>query len=161
MVPTNSGKWQREDFLDLVLFCMCFLMTWTSFHKHDTANWIYVTIHARNHIKASNALPDVWNICQEKLKKRFMVIWNFTFCHIWRITRLIKFNSLPANVGHVHWLRTDRTCTPPTLPTSSPLWKSSFCQQTHPTAVCIMFKGVPYFTKGNRLLRQYHKIKLI
>ena len=31
----------------------------------DTANWIYVTINARNPIEA-NALPDVWNIFQEK-----------------------------------------------------------------------------------------------
>ena len=29
------------------------------------ANWIYVTIHAKNDIEA-NALPDVWNIFQEK-----------------------------------------------------------------------------------------------
>ena len=41
-------------------------MSWTSFHKHDTANWIYVTIHAKNHIE-SNALPHVWHIFQEEI----------------------------------------------------------------------------------------------
>ena len=50
----------RNLFLDLVLFCLCFLMSLASFHKHDIANWIYVTIYARNHIEA-NALPDVRN----------------------------------------------------------------------------------------------------
>ena len=65
MVLKNSGKWQREDFLDLVFFCLCLLMSWASFHKHDIANWIYVTIHTRKYIVAT-ALPDVWNIFQEK-----------------------------------------------------------------------------------------------
>ena len=27
---------------------MWFLISWTSFHKHDTANWIYVTLHVGN-----------------------------------------------------------------------------------------------------------------
>ena len=35
-----------------------------------TANWIYATIYARNHIEA-NALPDVWNKFQQQ-KKNFM-----------------------------------------------------------------------------------------
>ena len=44
---------------------MCFLISLTLFHKHDTANWIYAIIHARNHIEA-NELPDMSNIFQEK-----------------------------------------------------------------------------------------------
>ena len=47
-------------------------MPWTSFHKHDTANWFYVTIHVIKHIEAI-ALSDVWNIFQEKLKKKFPI----------------------------------------------------------------------------------------
>ena len=43
--PQNSGKWEREDLLDLVLFCMCFLMSWTSFYKHDRAKKIYEIIN--------------------------------------------------------------------------------------------------------------------
>ena len=31
-----------------MLFCMRFLMSWTFFHKHDKANWIYATIHVGN-----------------------------------------------------------------------------------------------------------------
>ena len=42
------------------------LFPWSSdFQKHDIANWIYATSHARIHIEA-NALLDVWNIFQEK-----------------------------------------------------------------------------------------------
>ena len=40
----------------------------TYFHKQDTANWFYVTIHMIKHIEA-NALSDKRNIFQEKLKK--------------------------------------------------------------------------------------------
>ena len=40
----------------------------TSFHKHDKASWIYITIHVRKHIEV-NALSDMWNIFQEKLNK--------------------------------------------------------------------------------------------
>ena len=40
-------------------------MSWTLFHKHDTAKWIYAIIHVRNHIEA-NALQVVWNKFQEK-----------------------------------------------------------------------------------------------
>ena len=45
---------------------MHFMMSLIAFHKHDTGNWIYATIHVRNHIEA-NRLPDVWIIFQEKL----------------------------------------------------------------------------------------------
>ena len=50
-------------------FFMCLLMSRTSFHKHDTGNCIYVTIHVRKHIRA-NSLSDVWNIFQETLKNQ-------------------------------------------------------------------------------------------
>ena len=72
MVLKNSGKWQREVSLDLVLFWLCLLMSWASFHKHDIAIGIYVTIHARNHIKA-NALPDVVVDCSSE---RHHGIWD-------------------------------------------------------------------------------------
>ena len=57
--------WQREDLLDLVLFGMCLPIFSTLFDKHDTAHCIYFTIHVSNHIEV-NALPDVWNVFQEK-----------------------------------------------------------------------------------------------
>ena len=41
-------KWNLQPFLDLVFYCLCFLMSWASFHKHDTSNWIYVTKHVGN-----------------------------------------------------------------------------------------------------------------
>ena len=55
---------ERELTKFSAFFVLCFLMFCTSFHKHDTSNLVYTTIHVRNHIGA-NALPDVWNIFQE------------------------------------------------------------------------------------------------
>ena len=40
-------------------FLTGFLMTRTLSHKHDTANWIYVNIHARNHIEAKARVSKV------------------------------------------------------------------------------------------------------
>ena len=73
----NSGKWQREDLLDLVFFCMCFLMSWTSFHKHDRANWIYVTMHEEFFFS--------WNIfhtfCNALASMRFLA-WIVTYIQL-------------------------------------------------------------------------------
>ena len=58
---------------------MCFLMSLTLFHKHDTANRIYATINMKTPIKAS-ALPDVWNIFQEN-----HLIFIYTYSHIYSV----------------------------------------------------------------------------
>ena len=45
---------------------MCFLMSWTSFHKHDRTNWMYVTMHVGNYFSftifhtSGNALSSIW-----------------------------------------------------------------------------------------------------
>ena len=56
---TQGSNREREDLLDLVLFCTCFLMSWTSFHKHNRANWINVTIHVGN-ILFLKYIPHIW-----------------------------------------------------------------------------------------------------
>ena len=38
---------------------MRFLMPWTYFHKHDKANWIYVTVHAK-HFFFLKHIPQIW-----------------------------------------------------------------------------------------------------
>ena len=56
--------------LNFSAFCMCFLMSWISFHKHDRVNWIYVTICVTVKKKFS------WNIFYTP-GKALALIWVF------------------------------------------------------------------------------------